>query len=98
MSQQDQCLLMVRKGWFNTMHIKFNDKNSTAQNLKKAEAIFKKYNPEYPFEYNFVDEEYAKKFEDEKRTGNLPALFAALQFLFPVLVCLVLQLIWLRTV
>ncbi|MGZ3839445.1 MAG: ABC transporter permease [Flavisolibacter sp.] len=66
------------KGWFNVMHIKLNSKNSTAQNLKTAEAIFKKYNPEYPFEYKFVDEEYALKFEDEKRTGVLTALFAGL--------------------
>jgi len=66
------------KGWFNTMHIKLNPQNSTAQNLKKAEAIFKKYNPEYPFEYKFIDEEYATKFEDEKRTATLTALFEGL--------------------
>jgi len=64
--------------FFNVIHIKLNSKNPTDQNLKKAEAIFKKYNPEYPFEYHFVDEEYAKKFEDEKRTGTLAGLFAAL--------------------
>jgi ABC-type antimicrobial peptide transport system permease subunit len=64
--------------FFNVMHIKLNSKNPTAQNLKNAEKIFKKYNPEYPFEYHFVDEEYAKKFEDEKRTGTLAGLFAAL--------------------
>jgi ABC-type antimicrobial peptide transport system permease subunit len=66
------------KGWFNVMHIKLNPANTTAQNLKKAETIFKKYNPEYPFEYKFIDEEYAAKFEDEKRTSTLTALFAGL--------------------
>jgi ABC-type antimicrobial peptide transport system permease subunit len=66
------------KGWFNVMHIKLNPANTTSQNLAKAEAIFKKYNPEYPFEYKFIDEEYAAKFEDEKRTGTLTALFAGL--------------------
>jgi ABC-type antimicrobial peptide transport system permease subunit len=66
------------KGWFNVMHIKLNPANTTAQNLKKAETIFKRYNPEYPFDYKFVDEEYAKKFEDEKRTATLTALFAGL--------------------
>ena len=64
--------------WFNTILIKLNTQNSTADNLKKAETIFKKYNPEYPFEYKFVDEEYAIKFEDEKRTGTLAGIFAAL--------------------
>jgi len=66
------------KGWFNVMHIKLNAKNTTAQNLQLAENIFKKYNPEYPFEYKFIDEEYAKKFSDEKRTATLTALFAGL--------------------
>ena len=62
-------LIAGPKSWFNIMLIKFNDQNTTAENLKKAETIFKKYNPEYPFEYKFVDEEYARKFEDEKRIG-----------------------------
>ena len=66
------------KGWFTAMHIKMNPANAMSQNLAKAEKIFKKYNPEYPFEYKFIDEEYASKFEDEKRTGTLTALFAGL--------------------
>ncbi len=66
------------KGWFNVMHIRLNNKNSTADNLKRAEAIFKKYNPEYPFEYQFIDEDYAAKFKSEQRTGTLAALFAGL--------------------
>ena len=58
--------------------IKLNGQNSTADNLAKAEAIFKKYNAEYPVDLKFVDEEYAKKFEAEKRTGVLAGIFAAL--------------------
>ncbi|MDR3712287.1 MAG: ABC transporter permease [Puia sp.] len=71
-------LIYGPKGWFSTIQIKLNNENSTAQNLKMAETIFKRYNPEFPFEYRFVDEEYAKKFEDEKRTGTLAGLFAGL--------------------
>ncbi|MDQ3278029.1 MAG: ABC transporter permease, partial [Bacteroidota bacterium] len=66
------------KGWFNVIHIKLNENRSTEANLKTAEAIFKKYNPEYPFTYRFIDEEYAKKFEHETRTATLAALFAGL--------------------
>ncbi|HNJ29207.1 MAG TPA: ABC transporter permease [Ferruginibacter sp.] len=64
--------------WMNVIHFKLNAANSTADNLKKAEAIFKKYNPEYPFEYKFIDEEYSRKFKAEERTGTLAALFAGL--------------------
>ncbi len=63
---------------FYVMNMKFNPANSISDNLKKAEPIFKKYNPSYPFEYNFLDEQYAGKFADEKRTGKLAALFAGL--------------------
>lgn len=71
-------LIAGAKAWFQTILIKFNNANSTADNLKKAEVIFKKYNGEYPFEYKFVDEEYAQKFQDERRQGTLAALFAGL--------------------
>ncbi|POY38564.1 ABC transporter permease [Solitalea longa] len=66
------------KGWFNVIHIKLNNANSTAQNIKTAEQIFKKYNFQFPFEYQFIDQEYAKKFNDAERTSKLISLFAAL--------------------
>ena len=66
------------KGWFNAMHIRFNPHQTTSQNLAKAEQIFKKYNPNYPFEYHFVDEEYEQKFNNEKQTKILATLFASL--------------------
>lgn len=66
------------KGWFNVMHFRLNSANPIASNIKKAEAIFKKYNPEYPFEIKFIDEEYSAKFRAEQRTGTLAALFAGL--------------------
>lgn len=68
----------AKNNWFQTIQIKLNGNNPTAQNLQKAEAIFKKYNTEYPFEYRFVDQEYALKFENEQRQGTLAALFAGL--------------------
>ncbi|MGO4293225.1 ABC transporter permease [Chitinophaga sp. RAB17] len=63
---------------FNVMQIKLNGKNTTAANLEKTAIIFRKYNPDYPFDAKFVDEEYAGKFENEKRQGILAALFAGL--------------------
>jgi len=66
------------KSWFNVIHFKLNNANTTAKNLKLMEQVFKKYNPDYPFEYNFVDQDYARKFGDEQRTGTLASLFAGL--------------------
>jgi ABC-type antimicrobial peptide transport system permease subunit len=66
------------KSWFNTMHIKFNPGHTTTENLAATEKIFKKYNPAYPFDYQFVDAQYAKNFENEQRTKALAGLFATL--------------------
>ncbi len=66
------------KSWFTTMHIKFNPDQSTAKNLEMSEKSFKKYNPAYPFDYKFVDEEYARNFSNEQRTKTLAGLFASL--------------------
>ncbi|MES1221584.1 MAG: FtsX-like permease family protein, partial [Bacteroidota bacterium] len=62
----------------NVIHIKFNNANSTEKNLADAARIFRKYNPAYPFDFHFTDQEYAQKFTDEQLTGKLASLFAAL--------------------
>ena len=66
------------KAFFSVIHIKFNENLETTELLAQTDAIFKKYNPEYPFSYEFVDQEYAKKFDDEKRTGQMVTLFTLL--------------------
>ena len=73
------------KAWFSIIHIKFNPTNTIAENLVQTEAIFKKFNPEYPFNYDFVDQQYAKKFRDQKRTEKLASLFTLLTILISCL-------------
>jgi len=73
------------KGWFNVIHIKLNGNTTTARNLAAMEKVFKHYNPEYPFEYHFTDKEYEQKFDDEKLTGTLAALFGGLTILIACL-------------
>jgi putative ABC transport system permease protein len=73
------------KSWFNVIHFRLNNANSTTENLNRAGNVFKKYNPEYPFEYNFIDQDYAKKFGDEKRTQTLASLFAGLTIIISCL-------------
>jgi ABC-type antimicrobial peptide transport system permease subunit len=71
-------VIIGAKGWFSTINFKLPANTSTTSSLKKAETIFRRYNPEYPFEYHFADAEYAEKFDDERRTGSLAGLFAGL--------------------
>ncbi len=66
------------EGGLGVMHARLNKANKTSDNLARMEAVFKKYNPAYPFEYTFVDEAYARKFLAEQRTGTLASWFAGL--------------------
>ncbi len=65
-------------GWFNHIHIKLSAAGGLANNLARAEKIFKKYNPELPFIYHFVDEIYARKFDSERRVGTMITWFGVL--------------------
>ena len=58
--------------------IKINPASNARDAVSKIETLFKKFNTEQPFEYNFVDEDYAKKFGDEERVGKLASVFAIL--------------------
>jgi ABC-type antimicrobial peptide transport system permease subunit len=58
--------------------LKLNPKISTSAALSKIEPVFKKFNPDQPFEYEFVDDDYAKKFSNEERISKLASFFAIL--------------------
>jgi putative ABC transport system permease protein len=62
----------------NVAIIKINPSSTTKNALSKIEPIFKKFNPGQPFEYQFTDEEYGKKFFNEERIGKLASFFAFL--------------------
>ena len=68
----------LNKGPGSTVLLKINPKISAGAALSKIEAVFKRFNPQQPFEYHFVDQEYAKKFGNEQRIGTLAAFFAGL--------------------
>jgi len=79
--QQNISPLMIfgpNKDYAQIIHAKLNSKNATGDNIAAIEKIFKKYNPQYPVDYVFADESYARKFQDSQRTGKLAALFAGL--------------------
>ena len=58
---------------------------NTQNALSKVESVFKKYNPDQPFEFNFVDTDYAKKFDTEVRAGKLANVFAMLAIIISCL-------------
>jgi putative ABC transport system permease protein len=79
--------MFVRGGdnWYNVITFRLQTNRSVNENLKKAEAIFKKYNPYYPFDYKFVDVEYDKKFKNEQLIGTLANIFTVLTIIIACL-------------
>jgi len=71
-------VFFLNPGWANVITLRVKPDVALSAALPKIEAVFKKYNPGAPFAYKFTDEEYAKKFSDEQRIGNLATFFAAL--------------------
>jgi ABC-type antimicrobial peptide transport system permease subunit len=66
------------QGYKNYVLVKINPNVSTSDALPKIEAAFKKVAPNSPFDYQFVDETYARKFGEEERMANLVTFFAIL--------------------
>ena len=62
----------------NIILVKLNPKISAVEALNKIESAFKKYNPAQPFDYQFVDEQYGRKFIKEERIGKLASSFAVI--------------------
>lgn len=72
-------------GWFRYMHIRLNPDHTTARNLAVIEAAFEKYNVNYPVDYTFVDDAYARKFAEEQRIAKLTGVFSLLAIIIACL-------------
>jgi putative ABC transport system permease protein len=62
----------------NSIDIRLNQSVNPHDALKSIETVFKKYNPAYPFEYTFADQEFGKKFITEELISRLSNIFAGL--------------------
>ncbi|MBX2926071.1 MAG: ABC transporter permease [Chitinophagaceae bacterium] len=70
--------IIFNKGWVSYINVRMNPGMPASKVLSTIKPIFEKYNPAFPFEYQFADEEYAKKFNYEELVGNLAAIVAVL--------------------
>ena len=74
-----------RYGNFSHYKLRLNPKQSAGQSLAVIERVFKTHFPDIPFEYQFVDDEYGRKFSAEERVGSLAGIFTALAILISCL-------------
>ena len=63
-------VLRMNPAWNTYLMVKLNGAN-TAQSLQVMEAAWKKYNPDYPFEFHFVDEQYENLYKSEQRMAQV---------------------------
>ena len=73
------------KEWAGTIALKLNPDRPVSESIAKLGTIYKKYNPEYPFEYKFTDESFDSKFKTEKLLGTMATCFT---FLAIIISCL----------
>lgn len=59
-------------------NLRLNPEKSTAQNLEIIEGVFKNNFPNTPFDFQFIDEEYGRKFRAEERIASLARVFTVL--------------------
>jgi ABC-type antimicrobial peptide transport system permease subunit len=62
----------------NIFLIKINPLANVQDALGKVELVFRRLNPGSPFAAVFIDQQYARKFGNEKRIGELSSFFAVL--------------------
>lgn len=62
---------------FNGMSIKLSGANLPAA-LASVENVYKKYLPDIPYQYTFLDDKYAKLYEAEQRQGTIFTVFACI--------------------
>ena len=66
-------------------NLRLNPSQPASKSIAAIEQIYKKNFPDLPFEYKFVDEEYAAKFSSEERVGKLAGVFTGLAILISCL-------------
>lgn len=74
----DPLMILYRPVGINFVSIRLNNGVQPQQALKAIEDIFKTYNPAFPFEYQFADQEFGKKFLTEDLIGKISFVFATL--------------------
>lgn len=71
-------VFFVSYNWASVITIRIKPELPIQTAISKIQPVFKHFNPGGPFEYKFTDEQYAEKFENEQRIGNLATFFAIL--------------------
>ncbi len=71
--------------WASTVTVRLNKTGDLNESIEKVRGVFKKLNPNYPFEFRFVDAVFEQKFSTINLISRLASIFA---FLAIMITCL----------
>jgi ABC-type antimicrobial peptide transport system permease subunit len=74
--QEVKPLFAIIDDWGGYVTIRLSETEDINASLNQVKGLFEKYNAAYPFEYNFADLEFDKKFKSINMTSNLSNIFA----------------------
>ncbi|MEM6865460.1 MAG: FtsX-like permease family protein, partial [Bacteroidota bacterium] len=69
----------------NWLELKLAPSQNITESLSKIEQVFRKISPNVPFQYEFVDEAFGKKFVTEERLRRLSGIFSILAIIISCL-------------
>jgi putative ABC transport system permease protein len=78
-------IIGFNKGWTGNIALRLNPAKSISASLAILQGVYKKYNPQYPFEYKFTDEKFNAKFKNEKLLGTMSASLTCLAIIISCL-------------
>jgi ABC-type antimicrobial peptide transport system permease subunit len=64
---------------------RLNPRQPVSKSLAQLQSVYKKYNPQYPFEYKFTSEQFENKFRTEKLLGSMASIFTCLAIIISCL-------------
>jgi ABC-type antimicrobial peptide transport system permease subunit len=76
---------MLIPSWIEVVTVRLAKSTDLKETIAGMESIFKKFYPSYPFELQFVDVAFGKKFKEINMIGTLVSLFAFLAILITCL-------------
>jgi len=69
------CVIFWKPQWMGQLYVR-TTQTHTADAIAAVNKTWKEYNPEFPFQYTFLDDVYNKMYETDQRTGSLFEVFA----------------------
>ncbi|WP_207515838.1 ABC transporter permease [Longitalea luteola] len=69
------CALFWKPEWVGQLHVRATQGHTT-EAIAAVKRLWQKYNPEFPFEYNFLDDAYDKMYAADQRISTLFKVFA----------------------